>query len=190
LGPHNKLNTVISFDYLELSIPANGVQYEYQQICYSVSVENNVGIATSDQFCVELTTAEPTTTMDAFATETCDSIAVDDSDVCGENAAYDSAFASNTCAGPFCGSIDESTCCSCVCSPETDATASPSGDTCGEFVDRSGSEINGNIVDMQISFPYYFEDETIRADDDSLVPGWVLDETAMCTHTLSKDFFL
>jgi len=123
------------------------------------------------------------------AYETCDSIAADDTGVCGLNSAYDSNFASDTCAGPTCGSMDESTCCSCVCSPETDATAAPSGESCGEFVDRSDSKITGNIVDMRIAFPYYFEGETIRADDDSVIPNWTLDETAMCTHELSKDFF-
>lgn len=58
LGPQNQLNTVINTGFLELSIPASGVQYELEQICYTVNVENSVGTATSEQFCIQET---PTT---------------------------------------------------------------------------------------------------------------------------------
>jgi len=66
LGPQNQLNTVINSGFLELSIPSNGVQYDLLEICYVVSVENSVGAASSEQFCVQHTptthspTLEPT----------------------------------------------------------------------------------------------------------------------------------
>lgn len=48
LGPQNQLNTVVNPGFLELSIPSNGVQYELFTICYTVSVENSVGAASSE----------------------------------------------------------------------------------------------------------------------------------------------
>jgi len=60
LGPQNQLNTVVNPGFLELSIPSNGVQYELFTICYTVSVENSVGAASSELFCVQETPDLPT----------------------------------------------------------------------------------------------------------------------------------
>merc|ERR1719499_553515 len=72
LGPQNQLNSVINLGFLELSIPATGVAYHVQEICYKVSVENSVGVAASSQYCtvsapsfapsISPTTEEPTPT--------------------------------------------------------------------------------------------------------------------------------
>jgi hypothetical protein len=61
LGPQNKLNTIIVQPFLELSIPAGEVEYHLEEICYVVTVENSVGEASSDEFCIISTTAPPTT---------------------------------------------------------------------------------------------------------------------------------
>jgi len=60
LGPQNQLNTVVNPGFLELSIPSNGVQYELFTICYTVIVENSVGAASSELFCVQETPDLPT----------------------------------------------------------------------------------------------------------------------------------
>jgi len=64
-GPQNQLNTVVNSGFLELSMPSNAgpVQYEFLLICYVVSIENSVGGASSEEFCVQefpTTTLEPT----------------------------------------------------------------------------------------------------------------------------------
>merc|ERR1719336_2711369 len=63
LGPQNQLNSVINMGFLELSIPSSEVAYHEQEICYTVTVENDVGMAISDQHCyIVTTTPSPTST--------------------------------------------------------------------------------------------------------------------------------
>jgi len=63
LGPQNQLNSVINMGFLELSIPSSEVAYHEEEICYTVSVENDVGMAISDQHCyIVTTTPSPTST--------------------------------------------------------------------------------------------------------------------------------
>merc|ERR1719499_2686409 len=61
LGPQNQLNSVIHRSFLELSIPSADVAYHEQEICYTVTVENSVGMGVSDQYCY-MATSSPTST--------------------------------------------------------------------------------------------------------------------------------
>jgi len=61
LGPQNQLNSVIHRSFLELSIPSADVAYHEQEICYTVTVENSVGMGISDQYCY-MATSSPTST--------------------------------------------------------------------------------------------------------------------------------
>jgi len=51
LNPTNKLNSVVVENSLELSIPDDGVDYESEDICFTISVENVVAQSSSDEFC-------------------------------------------------------------------------------------------------------------------------------------------